>query len=51
MNMLPITSLTLRQFRRGKSLFVVVGIYAFSLLFSLIRFLPGSSDALGDIRS
>lgn len=51
MNMLPITSLTLRQFRRGKSLFVVVGIYAFSLLFALIRFLPGSSDALRDIRS
>ncbi|MEJ7837819.1 MAG: ABC transporter permease subunit [Thermomicrobiales bacterium] len=49
--MLPITSLTLRQFRRGKSLFVVIGIYAFSLLFALIRFLPGSSDALRDTRS
>lgn len=48
--MLPITSLTLQQFRRGKSLFVVVGVYAFALLFALIRFLPGSSDALRDIR-
>ena len=51
MGLLPITSLTIRQFRRGKSLLVVVGIYAFSLLFSFIRFLPGvNDDSLREIR-
>jgi ABC-2 type transport system permease protein len=46
MGLLPITALTLRQFRRGKTLLVVTGIYAFALLFALIRFLPGSDDSL-----
>ena len=50
MGLLPITSLTIRQFRRGKSLYVVVGVYAFALLFALIRFLPGSNDRLSEIR-
>ena len=50
MGLLPITSLTIRQFRRGKSLLVVAGIYAFSLVFALFRFFPGSDDRLSAIR-
>jgi ABC-2 type transport system permease protein len=50
MGLLPITSLTIRQFLRGKSLLVVAGIYGFSVLFALIRFLPGSQDRLSEIR-
>jgi ABC-2 type transport system permease protein len=50
MGVLPITALTLRQFRRGKTLYVVIGVYAFALLFALIRFLPGSEDSLRSTR-
>lgn len=50
MGPLPITALTLRQFRRGKTLFVVVGIYAFALLFALIRYLPGNNTSLRTVR-
>jgi ABC-2 type transport system permease protein len=50
MGLLPITSLTIRQFRRGKALMVVAGIYAFALIFAAFRFLPGSDDRLTSIR-
>jgi ABC-2 type transport system permease protein len=50
MSLLPITALTLRQFRRGKTLLVVTGVYAFAILFALIRFLPGSDDSLREMR-
>lgn len=50
MGLLPITGLTLRQFRRGKTLFVVIGVYAFALLFALIRYLPGNETSLRTVR-
>jgi ABC-2 type transport system permease protein len=50
MGLLPITSLTIRQFRRGKALMVVAGIYAFALIFAAFRFLPGSDDRITSIR-
>ena len=50
MGPLPITSLTIRQFLRGKSLVVVAGIFGFTVLFALIRYLPGSDTSLRNIR-
>lgn len=50
MDPFPITFLTIRQFLRGKSLLVVAGIFGFSVLFALFRYLPGGSDSVRDIR-